>query len=393
LGRKHNRRHKRAELSAQQQPPGLTLTSAESKGESKRSSSTTEPGNPHCAETDETVSPLEDQANADPDSHAAHDAVSEICDAEGAADAHQHGVAELDGAHQSQTEGVEQTEADQQAAANVAKNTGHRLPDRVTASFADPPSAGVADNSREPSTNAYGISNAAVVELRFPRCDAAVRTLTHDTWELADAIVAECSEPGPNGVRNDSHAKINAMREEIARNHGIDLSFERVRKLRKVAAAFPPGRRRPAVCLEAHLEAGSPQALDDTINRTPPGVAITRAHVRSLTHPNEAEEKEKRNDERRHQIADQRLALQNICRDLGRQRDEREAQYLTLCRELGREPVPFDPVSAKDASPTSLAEDLDQSLRALLLARGFDPTTAEVTVAIDHLVQVALAQK
>jgi hypothetical protein len=117
MGKKHNRRERRAEISAPEQPPAsmadetrLTLTSAESKSELERSSSTSEPGNPSSAETDETVSPVEDQANADPALHAAHDAVSEICDAEGTADVHQHGVAGLDGAHQSQTEGVEQTE-------------------------------------------------------------------------------------------------------------------------------------------------------------------------------------------------------------------------------------------------------------------------------------------
>jgi len=36
---------------------------------------------------------------------------------------------------------------------------------------------------------------------------------------------------------------------------------------------------------------------------------------------------------------------------------------------------------------------LDQALGAVLLARGFDPTTAEVTAAINHLVEVALAQQ
>jgi hypothetical protein len=112
------------------------------------------------------------------------------------------------------------------------------------------------------------------VEVKFPRCNAAVCKRDASEWNLADAILAECSQTGEDGVRNGSYAKINAMREEIAQNHGIDLSFERVRKLRKVAAAFPPGRRRPAVSLESHLEAGTTEALDDVINRTPGGVAV-----------------------------------------------------------------------------------------------------------------------
>jgi hypothetical protein len=47
----------------------------------------------------------------------------------------------------------------------------------------------------------------------------------------------------------------------------------------------------------------------------------------------------------------------------------------------------------KEAQPTSLAEDFHRSLRAVLMARGFDSTTADVMEAIDRLVQAALAQK
>ena len=96
-------------------------------------------------------------------------------------------------------------------------------------------------------------------------------------WDLADAIVAECSETGDDGVRNGSQAKMEAMREEIAKNHGVELSFERIRKLRKVASAFPPGRRRPGVSLEGHLEAGTPDALDDVDQERPGG---HRSHPR-----------------------------------------------------------------------------------------------------------------
>jgi hypothetical protein len=244
------------------------------------------------------------------------------------------------------------------------------------------------------SDDATGVTeDAAGPILKFPLCDAAVRKLTCSQWDLADAIVAECSETGDDGVRTGSYVKMEAMRQEIATNHGVELSFERIRKLRTVASAFPAERRRPAVSLEVHLEAGGPEALDDFINRTPTGVALTREHIRNLKDPGKAEEKRKRADERRRQIADQRLALKNLWADLERQRDEREVRYLALCRELGREPEPFAPVLPKDAPPTSLAKDLDQSLRAVLMARGFDPTAVDVTVAIDRLVEAALAQQ
>ena len=94
-------------------------------------------------------------------------------------------------------------------------------------------------------------------------------------WELADAILAECSETGRGRGAEWFYAKMEAMRQEIATNHGVELSFERIRKLRKVASAFPPGRRRPAVSLEGHLEAGTPEALDAFINSAPNG---TTAH-------------------------------------------------------------------------------------------------------------------
>jgi hypothetical protein len=227
--------------------------------------------------------------------------------------------------------------------------------------------------------------------LKFPQCDAAVQKLTHDLWGLADAILAECSEPGPNGVRNESYANIRAMREEIVRNHGIDVSFERLRKLRKAAATFPPGRRRPAVSLECHLEAGSPEVLDDFLKRTSIGVTVTRQHIRNLKHPNEAEERSKRHKERRRQVDEQRTALQSLCRDLERQRDDREARYLALCRDVEKTPEPFLPKPPKDASSTNFAEDLGQSLRALVMAHGLDPTTPDVAVAIENLVRAALA--
>ena len=131
-------------------------------------------------------------------------------------------------------------------------------------------------------------------------------------------------------MRNGSYAKMEAMREEIATNHGVDLSFERIRKLRKVASAFPPGRRRPGVSLEGHLEAGTPEALDEFIKSAPNGTALTREYIRQLKHPTEKAEQEQQKAERRHQVEDQRTALQNLCRQLRRrEKEQRERRTRT----------------------------------------------------------------
>ena len=36
---------------------------------------------------------------------------------------------------------------------------------------------------------------------KFPLCDAAVRKMEGGEWDLADAILAECSETGEDGVQ------------------------------------------------------------------------------------------------------------------------------------------------------------------------------------------------
>ena len=170
-------------------------------------------------------------------------------------------------------------------------------------------------------------------------------------WDLADAIVAECSETGDDGVKNESYALMNAMRNEIAKNRGVELSFERIRKLRKAASAFPPGRRRPAaVSLEGHLEAGTPDVLDELINSAPNGAILTRNYIRGLKHPSEKAEQDQQKAERRHQKEDQTRAWQDLCRQqerqmekLVREKAERERQYTDLCRSIGKEPEPFSP--------------------------------------------------
>ena len=213
-------------------------------------------------------------------------------------------------------------------------------------------------------------------------------------WALADAILAECCETGKDGVRNESHAKMEAMRQEIAKNRGVELSFERIRKLRKVASAFPAGRRRPAVSLEGHLEAGTPEALDALINSAPNGTTLTRTYIRRLKHPTEKAEQDQQKVERRHQIEDQRTALQNICRQLERATEEREQRYIALCRSVGKEPEPFSPPLSPENEPSlTVAEDLEQALRVLLTARGFDPKADNIKRAIEEFVQAVLARQ
>jgi hypothetical protein len=238
------------------------------------------------------------------------------------------------------------------------------------------------------------MKNAAVAEIKFPLCDAAVRKRVGSEWELADAILAECCETGKDGVRNESYAQMDAMRQEIAANHGVELSFERIRKLRKVASAFPPGRRRPAVPLEGHLEAGTPEALDAITKSAPNGTPLTCSYIRRLKHPAQKVERDQQKAERRHQMEDQRTALQKICRQLERATEEREQRYLALCRSVGKEPEAFSPPLSPENEPSlTVAEDLEQAVRVLLTARGFNSKAENIRRAIEELVRAVLAQQ
>ena len=251
-----------------------------------------------------------------------------------------------------------------------------------------------------PGVSVSSMKNDGVAEVKFPRCDAAVLKRNGSEWDLADAILAECSETGDDGVRNELHALMKAMRAEIAKNRGFELSFERIRKLRKVASAFPPGRRRPAVSLEGHLEAGTPEALDGFINSAPPGAILTRNYIRGLKHPDEKAEQDQQKTERRRQIVDQRIALQKLCREqemkadkLMREKEELEQRYTTVCRSLGKELEPISPALVPEGEPPlTVAEDLERAVAILLIARGFDPKADQLKTAIGDLVKAALVQ-
>ena len=237
-----------------------------------------------------------------------------------------------------------------------------------------------------------GDSNLPGQGVKFPLCDAAVRKMAGGEWELADAIVAECSETGYDGVRNESYAKMEEMRQEIATNHGVDLSFERIRKLRQVASAFLPGRRRPAVSLEGHLEAGTPETLDKLVKAAPAGTTLTRKYIQQQKHPNKKAEQEQQKDERRRQGEEQRLALLNVCKQLERERDVRDQQYAELCRSAGKEPEPISPPLVPEGEPPRTpAADLEQAIGMVLIARGFDPKADRIKKAIGDFVSAVLA--
>ena len=73
-----------------------------------------------------------------------------------------------------------------------------------------------------------------------------------------------------------------------------------------------------------------------------------------------------------------------------RENNERERQYTALCRSIGKEPEPISPLLPDDEPPLSVAEDLEQALRSLLMIRGFDP--AALKKAIADFVETVMAQ-
>jgi hypothetical protein len=275
------------------------------------------------------------------------------------------------------------------------KNDAFTMEDSTIAIGSLANESAVADTPRKRGTTnciKKAASKKKPAAIKFPRCDAAVRKWEGSEWEMADAILAECSETGGDGVRNGSNAKMKTMQEEIAKNHSVDLSFERIRKLRTLASAFPPGRRRPGVSVQGHIESGTPEALDEVIKSAPKGTVLTCAYIRQLKYRDEKTEQDQHKDERRRQVEDQRTALQNLCRQLERQKEQREKHYEELCHSIGREPEPFPPPQAPADGPSpTIAEDLAQSVRVLLLSRGFDPTTDNLKEAIADFVKAVLA--
>jgi hypothetical protein len=123
-------------------------------------------------------------------------------------------------------------------------------------------------------------------------------------------------------------------------------------------------------------------------------LALTRDSIRRLKHPDEKVEQDQQKAERRHQVEDQRKALQNLCRQLEQENEQLRLRNTDLCRTNGKEPEPFPPPLAPADGPSStIAEDLEQGLRALLMSRGFDPAADKIKQAIEEFVRVVLAQQ
>ena len=229
----------------------------------------------------------------------------------------------------------------------------------------------VANNSPELGVTACSINNAAVAKIEFPLCDAAVRKMNSDEWELAAAIVAECSETGDAGVRNESYAKMKAMQQEIAKNHGVELSV-------RANSQTPEGRvgfssRSPATGCFDRRASGSRHARG--AGRVHQGRSDRHGSHPRLHSAAKAPGQERRTGpakaERQRQKEEQRTALQNLCRQaerdkeqLLREKEARERQYVELCRSIGKEPEPVSPPLAPDDEPSlPTAEKLEQELR------------------------------
>jgi hypothetical protein len=223
------------------------------------------------------------------------------------------------------------------------------------------------------------------------------RTLNVTNGALADAILAECSEPGPNGVRNGSNAKMKAMQQEIAQNHDIDLSLVRILKLRKVASTFPPDRRRQGVSLEGHIEAGTPEVLDEVIKNAPAGKRITREHIRDAklsmetdgTEMGENAARDRQAQENRRQGEDQQEAL--------RQLEQRNGEKVQLqqpdtddTHSPGTESPSLPPPASRQKLSRPDPEALEQSARTWVLSHGFDPTAEHVKEATKAFVAALL---
>jgi len=222
--------------------------------------------------------------------------------------------------------------------------------------------------------------------VEFPLCHAAVKNIERDEWVLADAILAECSEPGLNGVRTGSYSKMEKMRAEIIRNHGVELSFERVRKLRKVASAFPAGRRRPGeASLEAHLEAGSPEELDELILKTP-NIVLTVSFIREAKSLEQKAQRQREDEERRIQTQEKRDDQQRRVAT-GAVDEHLEQSSTDTDGSAAAKPTPVSPPAPNNEEPSrGGVEALTEELRDWVKSHNGDPEADTVRRAIQTLV-------
>lgn len=98
------------------------------------------------------------------------------------------------------------------------------------------------------------------MKTEFPKSLEAAKASNNSQWPLGDALIEECSTPGPNGVRDESREKLVRCAKELE-NNGIDFTAEYIRQIRRTAANFTPGTRIPGVPFTVHRYMGNPERL------------------------------------------------------------------------------------------------------------------------------------
>ena len=87
----------------------------------------------------------------------------------------------------------------------------------------------------------------------------------HKHWNRAftfgDALIEECGDPGPRGVRTGSNAKL-VKAQKFLEQKGFTYSIAHLRDLRKVAAAIPHKDRSESVSVTVYQVAGSAEAVE-----------------------------------------------------------------------------------------------------------------------------------
>ena len=102
-------------------------------------------------------------------------------------------------------------------------------------------------------------------------------------WALGDALVVECRAPGEDGIRTGSDERIRQAA-KVLKTNGVDYSFEHLRELRRVAAAFSAGERSPALAWSIHNAAGTPENLKKVLRyaETHPKFKVTARSVEAF---------------------------------------------------------------------------------------------------------------
>jgi hypothetical protein len=102
------------------------------------------------------------------------------------------------------------------------------------------------------------------MRIQFPLTLAAVQKGEKSQWAIGDALLAEI-KPSKSGIRDKSRQQFAVCSRELAEQGFEAYSAGRLRHLRDLAQHFPAGRRQPAVSLDAHISAGSPENLTKVI--------------------------------------------------------------------------------------------------------------------------------